>query len=310
MVGTSSDSASTGPTKTAMVGLACAADLAVNYPLWVVAKRLGAGLSMPRGREFYKGAFCVWLSYFPTVACDEAIGSRFAATVGAVMPGLGSEGRELAAAATAGALSGLLVAAPTENLVTRAHSSGASVAQAFRNVLRTDGIRRMAMPFGMTAMMGREVPFSMGIFCLRDHFARLCHDYSNHHSGSVATDTSSLRRSGSSLQWWAEELGSSMACAAVVNLPAHPASVVLAQQQAHCLRLGEAVWQIYASGGLRGFYVGFMSRAVSIGGAMFVVPTVLSLGSYRYGIWESMLGGLRDCEAALNQVHGGQLQRC
>jgi len=46
--------------------------------------------------------------------------------------------------------------------------------------------------------------------------------------------------------------------------------------------LAEACKQIYANGGLRAFYAGFVARSVSIGGAMFVVPTVLSCSSWTF----------------------------
>jgi hypothetical protein len=132
-------------------------------------------------------------------------------------------------------------------------------------------------------MVGREVPFCIGVFFLRDHIAKWCHER--------------LHRD-SSMQYWCGELASSMACATAVNIPAHPPSVVLAWQQAREVRLQDALSQIYTTSGLRGFYVGFVSRSCSLGGAMFVLPTILSCNGW-------MSKGI-DSSSDLEELPGGQ----
>mmetsp|Transcript_114674 Transcript_114674/g.180528 ORF Transcript_114674/g.180528 Transcript_114674/m.180528 type:complete len:290 (-) Transcript_114674:97-966(-) len=261
MTGNQEHGSSSTLAQTALVGVATAADLAINFPTWIIAKRLGAGLTLPRLSEMYKGSGTVWSAYFPTVACEERFSHSLTSAVGAMVPSLGHQGKELAACAAAGAISGLVVAAPVENLVTRAHATEVSLGDALRTSLQRGGLFGTLCPYGQAMMVGREIPFSIGVFFLRDHIAQWCH-----------------KRLGrdSSFQYWSGELASSMACATIVNIPAHPPSVVLAWQQAREVCLSDALRQIYSKSGLRGFYKGFVSRSISIGGAMFVVPTVLA----------------------------------
>ena len=50
------------------VGVAMGADIAINYPLWIAAKRLSVGLSaFPSTiRGVYTGAGSLWISLGPT----------------------------------------------------------------------------------------------------------------------------------------------------------------------------------------------------------------------------------------------------
>ncbi|CAE8687426.1 unnamed protein product, partial [Polarella glacialis] len=208
----------------------------------------------------------VWLSYFPTLACDDVCTRMLTPAFAEVMPRLGPSGQQLMSSAVAGALAGLIVCAPTEGVVTRAHCEGRSVTEMLRLSLRQEnGLQRLLMPYGQVAMVGREVPFSVGIFFLRDRFVSAFHG--------------SSQGKGSSLRWWAEEASASAACATTVNLVSHPPSAILALQQGRDISLSSACKALYARGGLIGFYVGFTARTVSIAGSMFVVPTVMELGS-------------------------------
>jgi len=269
-VATSSMVSTSTALRGALVGVACAADVVFNYPLWITSKRLGAGLGAPRGREIYKGGGTVWLSLFPTMACEDFCSRFLVPAVRAVAPSIGHTGEELVAAAAGGVLAGVAVAAPIENLVTRAHRDGTSIGAVLRTSWRAEGIVGIAMPLGQAAMVGREVPWAVGCFFFRDYLAQMCH--------SAADDPRVLGKASShrSVRWWAEEVISSMACSTLVGIVSHPSTVVLAQQQAHDLPFSVAIRKIYNNGGARGFYVGFISRAVSIGGSMFVIPTVLS----------------------------------
>lgn len=47
--------------RTAIVGAAIGADVLINFPLWITAKRMGSGLSPPRSvGDAYKGGGAMW----------------------------------------------------------------------------------------------------------------------------------------------------------------------------------------------------------------------------------------------------------
>merc|ERR1719331_3010371 len=54
--------------RSAAVGAGCAADIAINYPLWIVAKRMGVGIAAvpPTLPELYKGGGSLWISLGPS----------------------------------------------------------------------------------------------------------------------------------------------------------------------------------------------------------------------------------------------------
>jgi len=120
-------------------------------------------------------------------------------------------------------------------------------------------------------MVGREVPFAVGIFYLAEKSKELFH-------GRRASKDNSWSLK-SCIRWSLEEAAASVTCAAAVNIFSHPPSVVLARQQGLRIPLGQALREVYAQGALRGFYLGFVARTLSIAGSMWVVPLVLSLGS-------------------------------
>merc|ERR1719428_1433432 len=165
--------------RTALVGLGSGADIVVNYPLWITAKRLGAGLSWPSVAEVYKGGGLLWASQFPTIACED-LGSR--ALVPCVRSMFGSslsiDVEHAIAAGAAGALAGVVVASPTENVVTRAHKTGSSTLVATLDIAKR-GPRQALLPRGVAAMMGREIPFSLGLFFLKDRAHDLCSKWFN-----------------------------------------------------------------------------------------------------------------------------------
>lgn len=241
------------PPKIALVALSTLADCTVNYPLWIVAKRLAAGIGMPKGSEVYKGVSPVFCSLFLTTAGDEVICRH-------LRPLCGAAHGDLISSAFAGALVGMTVTAPTENIVTRAHATGAPTATALRDIFQEGGVRGLCLPQGQAAIAVREVSYAVGIFSLRDRVARWMHE------GSAS----------SGLRWWADDVASALTSAVIVNTPGHPSSVVLAQQQAYDLSLMDAVKKIYSTGGLRGFYAGFWARCASLGGSLFVVPPILA----------------------------------
>jgi len=54
-----------------IVAAASASDMVVNFPLWIVAKRVSAGLPLPPRGELYKGSGTLYLAMGPmTVVAD------------------------------------------------------------------------------------------------------------------------------------------------------------------------------------------------------------------------------------------------
>lgn len=266
-------------TQAAIVGVACASELVFFYPTWVAAKRLGAGLGWPRGRELYRGSVAVWLSYFPTLACDDLATRMLQPTIASSTSGkLGASGEQLIASAFAGAAAGLVVGAPTEGIVTRAHCLNIPVIQCLKDTLQSkNGLRRLLLPYGQAAMVGREVPFSVGVFFLRDYFSAFFHGHEHQHH--QAHEKQQPKPAPTGAKWWAEEVATSTSTAICLNIFAHPPSAILALQQGHEMPLRTALKTLYSNGGLLGFYIGFGARTFTMCGSMFVIPTVMRLGS-------------------------------
>jgi hypothetical protein len=278
MTGQQSNSSPSVLTQAAIVGVACASELTFFYPTWVAAKRLGAGLGWPRGRELYRGSVAVWLSYFPTLACDDLATRLLQPSISSTTSGrLGASGEQLIASAVAGAAAGLIVGAPTEGVVTRAHCLNIPVIQCLRETLQSkNGVRRLLLPHGQAAMVGREVPFSVGVFFLRDYFSAFFHGHEHHHHHTSSEPT---KATSTGAKWWAEEVAASTATAVALNIFAHPPSALLALQQGHEMPIRTALKTLYSNGGLLGFYVGFGARTFTMCGSMFMIPTVMRLGA-------------------------------
>mmetsp|Transcript_33019 Transcript_33019/g.77179 ORF Transcript_33019/g.77179 Transcript_33019/m.77179 type:complete len:321 (+) Transcript_33019:187-1149(+) len=267
-------------TQVMLVALATGCDQTINYPMWILAKRIGAGLGWPRVGDLYKGCAALYLTYFPTVAVEDASTRVLTDSLTRLAPSLGDQGREVLAAACGGVAAGVLVANPTENIVVKAHARDTGVADACRYIWQKGGLRGMLCPYGSTAMMLREAPFSAGLFYLRDRMATFFHGQS--------TNSALAGGSKSRTRWWAEEFAGSIACAAIVNVASHPASVVLAMQQAYDITTREALRRLWSEGGLRSFYRGYLPRSATLGGTMFTVPTMMSLGASHLGRWEHL----------------------
>eukprot|EP00397_Hematodinium_sp_SG-2012_P049135 GEMP01056548.1.p2 GENE.GEMP01056548.1~~GEMP01056548.1.p2 ORF type:complete len:116 (+),score=26.60 GEMP01056548.1:319-666(+) len=55
-----------------MILVATGLDVVLNYPLWILGKRLGAGLKAPRKLlDYYKGGGLLWASYGPTLVLED-----------------------------------------------------------------------------------------------------------------------------------------------------------------------------------------------------------------------------------------------
>jgi hypothetical protein len=262
----------------ALVGVGAFADVAVNTPLWISAKRIAAGLGYPRVREMYKGSSLLWFSIGPTFMLEDLcsrvmvpIARNCASKIGVT---LGSEGEEAVAAAGSGAVGGVLVASPIENVVVRGHRNSVPIGVAARRIFAEGGLHGLLLPKGAAAMVCREIPFAFGLFFFRERVAERWRVW----TASDVEKQGSVKAAG---RWWIGELGASLTTSALVNIFAHPASVVLAQQQAYDVRFSTALARAQAQGNgslLRGLFKGFVLRTVSIAGTMTVVPMVLSKG--------------------------------
>mmetsp|Transcript_2180 Transcript_2180/g.5545 ORF Transcript_2180/g.5545 Transcript_2180/m.5545 type:complete len:329 (+) Transcript_2180:86-1072(+) len=292
--------APSGFTQVMLVAMATGCDQILNYPMLILSKRLAAGLGCPRFADLYKGCAAIYCTYMPTVAVEDQCTRLFSSAICRITTCLSEDFREVLSAACGGAAAGVLVANPTESIVIKAHARNTGVMDACRAVWRQGGARGLLCPHGSIAMMSREAPFTMGLFFLRDRMANFFH-------GEGSPDISSSSRSSSDAhgeqhvhlssvtpgganrwRWWSQELAGSIACAGVVNIPSHPASVVLAMQQAYDLTPREACRRLYHEDGLKAFFRGYLARTAALAGTMFIVPAVLSLGASHLGRWEHL----------------------
>ena len=85
--------------RAASVGAAMGADIVINYPLWIVAKRVGAGLSaLPPLHRLYAGGGALWVSIAPTTIIEDGVSTLLKPRCG-----------DLAASAASGAIAGICV---------------------------------------------------------------------------------------------------------------------------------------------------------------------------------------------------------
>lgn len=115
-------------------------------------------------------------------------------------------------------------------------------------------------------MMGREIPFSLGLFFLKDRAHDLCSKWFN-----CSAPASSFRNAAYAQT---ADVLASLGTAAVCGLVSQPASVILALQQADDLPLSKALTQINREGITRGFYKGYVPRTIAIAGSLFVFPLI------------------------------------
>jgi len=139
-----------------IVAAASAVDMVVNFPLWIVAKRISAGLPLPATRDMYKGSGHLYLAMGPMTVVED--GST--TVVDRALDNLTSLSKPMALAwaSTASGLAGaLLIGAQVEAIITRAHSLGGSVGEASGAAYRAGGIRALLMPHGLCMIAAREV---------------------------------------------------------------------------------------------------------------------------------------------------------
>lgn len=242
--------------RAACVSGAMGADIAINYPLWIVAKRVGAGLTpaVPPLSRLYVGGGALWVSLGPTAVVEDAATSSLQTLVPDVPQ------RELICAASSGVIAGACVTAQVEHLITAAHACGGGVLDTAGGLLRERGALYLLVPPGIAATAAREIPFAATLFHVRP----------------LLTQRFVVSKPESSM---AERLGREclLGCAAsaVASPASHAPSVVASYQQATGTSLRQAVAELYAAGGLRTFFRGLAARSISLAGTFTVVPVVL-----------------------------------
>ena len=220
-------------------------DIAINYPLWIVGKRLSAGLGVPAMGDLYKGGGSLWCSTGPTIVLEDFVteeGKRHGLHSGV-------------SACLSGAIAGSLVTAQVENCITRSHAKGTTVMQATAGIYRNAGVAGLILPHGMLATAAREIPFAGSLFFLR---GRARDFYVERWEGTKGGE------------YIAEALAS--VTAACVGAPlSHPFSVISAHQQANDVSLKQALSEVKPKHLMRGV----LPRTVSICSTMLVVPLVV-----------------------------------
>ena len=233
--------------RAASVGAAMACDIVINYPLWIVAKRVGAGLSaLPPLHRLYAGGGALWVSIAPTTIIEDGVSTVLKPRCG-----------DLAASAASGAIAGVCVTSQVERCITAAHARNLSVRETAAAIYRRGGLLALVSPPGMLATACREVPFAAALFAVRPRLRKIAEE-------RYPTTQRFLR-----------ELSCGIAAAAVAGPASHAPSVVAAYQQATGVTPRQAVADIYAAGGLREFFRGLPARTMSLAGTFTVVPLAL-----------------------------------
>ena len=233
--------------RAASVGAAMACDIVINYPLWIVAKRVGAGLTaFPPLRRLYAGGGALWVSIAPTTIIEDGVSTVLKPRCG-----------DLAASAASGAIAGVCVTSQVERCITASHARNLSVSESAMAIYKRGGVAGLIFPPGMAATACREVPFAAALFAVRPRLRKIAEE-------RYPTTQRFLR-----------ELSCGVAAASVAGPASHAPSVVAAYQQATDVTPRQAIAKIYAAGGLREFFRGLPARTVSLAGTFTVVPLAL-----------------------------------
>lgn len=252
--------------RSAVVATAMGCDIILNYPLWVAAKRLGVGLPAFPGtfRGIYVGAGSLFMSLAPTVIIEDTVTRLLRNTLDASendgessICGVPSD---LICSATSGAVAACFVASPVEHLITRSHALESDIFSTVHRTYISHGFMRVLVPPGLTAMIGREIPFAASLFWLQPTLSKLFDDLNKDAECNISI---------------AKYLCVGVATSAVATPISHIPSVVAAYQQGHGVGIKTAVQELYSVGGFFEFWRGLAARTVSLAGTMTVVPFVM-----------------------------------
>ena len=241
------------------VGFAMGCDIALNYPLWVAAKRLSVGTTaFPSTlRAVYRGGGALFLSLGPTTIIEDAVTTALCASP-VPLP-------DIVSAASSGVVAAVLVTSQVEHVITRAHSTDSTMRQTFLSLYRTHGPKHLALPPGMAMMVCREIPFAATLFHVRPALTTWAQEQD---TGPTPTST---------VGWMGRELGLGCLTSMVTSPISHIPSVIAAYQQGHGVSFVTAVQQLLQAGGYKELWRGLGARTMSLAGTFTVVPIVMAL---------------------------------
>ena len=284
--------------RAAVVAGASAADMICNFPLWIVAKRLSAGVGLPNVSELYKGSGSLYFAMGPMVVVQD--GSTALALDKFNQAGVGPQAALCASAMLSGAVGALAVGAQVEGCITRAHATGETVLGAAQSTWRAGGAVALVVPHGACMVVGREIPYAGCLFFLSGWIrGKLKEQHEQHEqqqqqlllrSGAGAADAADAAASsggsgpsgssgGGDGGLWAggpaiaRDMCAAVLTACVAGPISHAPSVVAAHQQAHAVSIREAVRQLVGGArGWRGLFGGLVPRTASLAGSLFIMP--------------------------------------
>lgn len=252
-----------------IVGAGMACDIMINYPLWIMAKRLGVGLPAlpPTIAETYKGGGSLWLSLGPTTMVEDGATHQLQRLFG-----FGNQGAATAdpqrdeminfvCAAISGAVAGCTVTAQVEHVITASHTKSLSLLDTTKLLHTRHGLRYLLAPPGLGMMCLREAPFAASLFYIRPVLGK-------RFVGERRPDESLTER-------FIAELQCGAMTAAIAGPVSHVPSVIGAYQQGHGVSFRGAVSDLLAAGGWRELWRGLPARTLSLCGTMTVVPIVM-----------------------------------
>ena len=143
------------------VGFAMGCDIAMNYPLWVAAKRLSVGMTAfpSTFRAISRGGGSLFLSLGPTTIIEDLV-TRSLQQSTIPLP-------DIVSAAASGVVAAVLVTSQVEHVITRAHSMDTSMGNTLSLLHKQRGISGLIVPPGMGMMICREIPFAATLFHVR-----------------------------------------------------------------------------------------------------------------------------------------------
>lgn len=233
------------------VAVAMLADIVINYPLWIVGKRIGAGLTPYPGSLslIYKGSGLLYVSLGPTTVIEDG-----------VTRGLGhvlTQVSHAVPAAMSGCVAAVLVTSQVEHLITRSHALNMTMGETAKHLRSQHGLLYLLKPPGMRMMMLREIPFAVSLFYMRPILTKRFID------------------PDAPLQWTRELACGAATASVAVPLSQIPAVVGAYQQATGVGNTQAAIKQLIASGGVRELFRGMLPRMLSLTGTFTCVPCCL-----------------------------------
>lgn len=167
-------------------------------------------------------------------------------------------------------IAALLVTSQVEHIITASHVKNITITNTIKEFYYND-IKKIFLPPGMIAMVGREIPFSTSLFYLRPLIEKEFMNLNEHkHEHENGSEIIGFNRFLIDLK-----------CGFLTSLFAtpisHPASVIASYQQGHNQSLITSINYIFQKNGWKGFFRGLIARTLSLTGTFTIVPMVLRI---------------------------------